>query len=182
MRLILIGILMLGVDYVLTDSSRPGPYGGDILERWLAERVVATGEIKVSAQSDERVQAAFKRARAAQPAESTLPFVEANDHGRKYEVWLMAPKRDQALAQLEALLAKFRDEYRGEFGRDLWTFSSPYVPPVRGQRMASMRLRVNLGLLLPALGALAAGAWLFWQAPPAARARMIRMLRGTEKQ
>ena len=97
MRLILVGILLLGVDYVLTDSSRSST--GDILERWLAERVVATAEIKVSAQSDERVHVAFKRAQAAQPAESTLTLVESNERGRKYQVQLMAPKRDQALTR-----------------------------------------------------------------------------------
>lgn len=167
----LLGILLLAGDYVLTDSSRV--ISGDMLERLLAERYVATGEIRVSAQDDNRVQIAFRRAQGAQTGESVLAFVSADDYGSKYQVRSTGPNHDQALMQLEALLDRFRSEYGGAFGRDVETFTSPTVRVVQTPELAAKRRKINLSLLLPGLAMLAVGLFLYWTAPKSDRIPLV---------
>ena len=77
-------------------------------------------------------------------------------------------------------MAKLRPD-GGEFGRDFWTFSHAYVPPVESPALVAKRRLVNLGLLLPGLAALAAGGGLYLiKSPPAARAQMRKMLIGSK--
>jgi hypothetical protein len=174
MRLILLGIVLLGTDYALNDRDH-------LLDRLLADQFTATGEIKVAALSDDPVQIAFKRAKEEQQADTVLTFVNANDHGRNYTVQLTTAKRDEALAKLEALLAKFRDFYGGEFGRDLWTFSDAYVAPAQNSRVISWSWRISMGLLLSGLGSLGAAAWLSRKVSPTGKAELMDMIFGIDR-
>ncbi|MEP6667717.1 MAG: hypothetical protein ABJF10_01105 [Chthoniobacter sp.] len=121
------GLLMVLAWMFYEASDFPG--------RMLAERVVATGEIKVMEVSDDPTQAAFGRALASQHVEAGLIFMKSDHQSRDYQVWLTAPDRTTALAQLEALLARFQQEHGGQFGKDLWTFSSSWVPPQQTPRV-----------------------------------------------
>jgi len=123
----LAGLLMVLAWVIYEARDFPG--------RMLAERVVATGEIKVMDNSDDPTQAAFARALAGHHVEAGLIFLKSDHQSRNYQVWLTAPDRTTALAQLDALLARFQKEHGGQFGRDLWTFSSSWVPPQQTPRV-----------------------------------------------
>jgi len=116
----------------------------DFPGRMFAERVVATGEIKVMDLSDDPAQAAFDRALASQHVAAGLIFMKSDHQSRNYQVWLTAPDRTTALAQLDALLARFQQEHGGQFGKDLWTFSSSWVPPQQTPRVRAWNQGMRL--------------------------------------
>lgn len=149
LRSLLIGILLLPLAYVLWSIR-------DFPGRMVAERVRATGDITVMAKTDDRVRETFAKVRSTQRGEAGLDFVKADRQTRKHEVWLIAPTRDEALAQLEALLAAFRTEHGGEFGKDIWTFTSAYVPHVRDEKVRAW----DTGMLAALGGMLALAAGL----------------------
>ena len=168
--LLITGILLLPLAWLLwTIRDFPG--------KMAAERVRATGDITVLAKDDARVRETFARVRAAQRAEAGLDFAEADRQMRKHDVWLTAPTRTEALAELESLIAAFRAEYGGTFGKDIWTFTSGYVPHVRSEKVRAWDTgtrAVFTAVLLLSLGAIVRGVLLFRAATVEEKTRIRR--------
>jgi hypothetical protein len=110
-RLAFLGIVLVMLSFAGGAVRNP--------EKFFAGKMVATGDITVMGHDGEQVEAAFERARSALHAEAGLTFMENDRQSIKYQAWLTAPDRAAALAQLEAVLAAFQEEYGGQFGRDV---------------------------------------------------------------
>ena len=163
LRIVLVGFLaLLGAFFFYTVLRwSPTTFG------WYADRLAATGEIEIWSQADARVQAAFQRAVASAPSDSSLQFLQADKRRRKYQVRVIAPDRTQALNQLNALLTQFAKEYGGEFNRDYSTSASSYVPPVVSSRGMLLKRLLTFGLLFLGLALIGSGAWLYRSKPGA---------------
>jgi hypothetical protein len=157
-RIMFVGVVLLGADFWLTDVWRTR--STDVLQRLLAEQTVATGEIRVSTVTDDRVQAAFKAAQAAKPAASTLAAPSTTAHGRSYEVRVTSARGGDPQPQLAALLAAFREEFGPSAPPDLWTYASPSALPLVTGKVTFRWWVVALGLLFTGGTLVAAGSFL----------------------
>jgi len=159
-RLMLVGAVLLAADFWLTDISRFR--SSNVLERWLAEQMVATGEIRVSSIPDDRVRAAFTAAQAATPAEPTLGVTNAAAHGLSYEVQVVVPRVEEpkAVPQLEALLAAFKAQFGPNPPQDLFTYARKAALPLKTEELAARWQEVAVALLLVGGLLLGAGYWL----------------------
>ena len=148
-------------------------------EKFFADKMRATGDITVMGQTGERAESAFARALEAQPEEAGLIFTKSDRQTRTYQVWLTAPTRAAALARLEALLKSFQREFDGQFGRDVWTFTSSWVPPAPTPKALAWRQRIRLVVLgLFAVGAvlMAGGVWMLWVAMKGDKRKVAALL------
>jgi hypothetical protein len=153
-QLILLGVLLLVAWYIVYDWV-------DVYGPLLSDRVEAMGDLRIGALNDAQIQAAFERTRAAHPADAVLIFIDADHQGRKYEVHVAAPDRDQAIEQRQRFVTAFAAECTAASGRVLWT-STNATPQVQMSPTAGLWLgRTKLGLLLLGLAALAAGGLLY---------------------
>jgi hypothetical protein len=153
-RLILIGILLLGADYLLLDGIRGDRYV--VIDRLLASRVTATGTIFVSP-PDDRVPTLFEEGRRALGVDARLSIEKSEPQAVNYDVTLTASDRSAALAALERLQAAVRDSYRVQTGHDLTTFSSAYVAPVVTTTRRAVKTGILGGLLLLGLACVGVG-------------------------
>jgi hypothetical protein len=153
-RLVLIGILLLGADYLLLERSRGDRYV--LIDRLLASRVTATGTIFVSP-PDDRLPTLFEEERRALGVDARLSVGKSEPQAVNYDVTLTAPDRSAALAALERLQAAVRDRYKGQTGHDLTTFSSAYVAPVVTTTLRAVRTGILGGLLLLGLACVGVG-------------------------
>jgi hypothetical protein len=153
-RLVLIGLLLLGADYLLLERSRGDQFV--LFDRLLASRVTATGTIFVSP-PDDRVPTLFEARRRAMGLDARLRIEKSVPQAVNYDVTLTAPDRSAALAALEQLLVAVHDSYRAQSGHDLTTFSSPYVAPVVTSTMREVKTGILGGLLLLGLACIGVG-------------------------
>lgn len=153
-RLILIGILLLGADYLLLERSRGDQYA--LIDRLLASQVTATGTIFVSP-PDDRLPTLFEEKRRALGVDARLSIEKSEPQAVNYEVTLTAPDRRAALTALEQLQAAVRDSYRAQTGHDLTAFSSAYAAPVVRTTLRAVKTAVLGGLLLLGLACVGVG-------------------------
>jgi hypothetical protein len=153
-RLVLIGILLLGADYVLLERTRGDGYV--LIDRLLASRVTATGTLFVSP-PDDRLSALFEEGRRALGVEARLSLETSEPQAVKYGVTLTAPDRAAALTALEQLLAAVRDSYRAQTGHELTTFGSAYVAPVVTSNLRAAKAGILGGLLVLGLACVGVG-------------------------
>ncbi|MEP7366067.1 MAG: hypothetical protein ABI972_22645 [Acidobacteriota bacterium] len=153
-RWILLGVLLLAAAYIVDDWAEIyGPY--------LADRVEASGDLRVGHLTDNQVQAAFDRTRAAQRVEAALLFLNADHQGRRYEVRLHAPDREQAVERAKNFLDQFAAECTAQSGNVLWTNHNA-TPQSQMSPLAGLWLRrIKLGLLFSGLAFLALGGLLY---------------------
>ena len=156
-RLVLIGILLLGADYVLLERTRGDGYV--LIDRLLASRVTATGTLFVSP-PDDRLSALFEEGRRALGVEARLSLETSEPQAVKYDVTLTAPDRAAALTALEQLLAAVRDSYRVQTGHELTTFGSAYVAPVVTSNLRAAKAGILGGLLVLGLACVGVGVGL----------------------
>lgn len=150
-RLMLVGVLLLGMDFALNDLSTSYLPNGNrisLLERLLAEQVRATGEVFVVGSGDERVMAAIAPVKASHPGNAGLDFIGTTAQTRKYEAWATAGNRIEALKTLDTLLVAIRDENKGRPDDSVQTFVSAYVPPVMTPSLKRRAATVIYGLLI----------------------------------
>jgi Protein of unknown function (DUF3592) len=153
-RLILIGLLMLGADYLLLERSRGDQFA--LVDRLLASRVTATGTIFVSP-PDDRVPPLFEARCRAMGLDARLRIEKSEPQAMNYDVTLTAPDRSAALAAMEQLLVAVRDSYRAQSGHDLSTFSNAYVAPVVTSTLRAVKAGILGGLLLLGLACVGVG-------------------------
>jgi len=153
-RLILVGIVLLGADYLLLERTRGDRYV--LIDRLLASRVTATGTIFVSP-PDDRLPTLFEEGRRALGVDARLSVEKSEPQAVSYDVTLTARDRGAALTALEQLQAAVRDRYRAQTGQDLTTFGSAYVAPVVTTTLRAVKAGILGGLLLLGLACVGVG-------------------------
>ena len=157
MRLLVVGLALLMLSLACGRMRNP--------EKFFAEKMVATGDIFVMAKSDARAEEAWARALAAQPEEAGMTLRKSDWQARTYDVWLTAPTRDAALAQLGALLDKFRENFTQDAMRDVQAFTSSWVEPKPTPKVRLWARRIRAAVLsMFATGVVmtAGGGWVLW--------------------
>ena len=148
-------------------------------ERFFADRMLATGDVHVLDTSDDRPMAAFARSLSSPPEDAHMTLVKSDWQSRTYQVSLTAPSRDVAIAELDALLERFRGEFTKDTGRDVSAFSSPWVVPVQTPAVQAWARRIRNVLW----GAVAAGAvsvvggvWMMWASVKGDKRKLAALL------
>ena len=134
-------------------------------ERFFADRMLATGDVRVLDTSDVEPMAAFARALSSPPEEARMTLVTHDAQSRTYQVLLSAPSRDAALAQLEPLLGRFRSEFTKGTGRNADAFADPWVVPVPTPAVQAWARRIKYalrGLVGAGAASVVLGAWMLW--------------------
>ncbi len=159
-RLVFFGVMLVMLAIAFSNASEfPG--------KLAAEKFVATGDIFVMDKSDDRSEAAFARALTSQGVEAGMNYKKSDWQSRRYDVWLIAPTRDIALAKLDALLKDFQREFGGDPIKDVTTFSSSYVLPLKTPKVLWWNHAMNTAVLTltgVGLAMVAGGCWVLWKA------------------
>lgn len=159
-RLIAIAVVLAAIDYALVDTTI-GTRSSTLLERWLADEVVATGEVRAASLPAERLEAAVVSAAAAVHVPPVVTRVEAA-RGAALRVQVVVPRSEEA--QAGPRLASLLDAVPAAFGAsppaDLLTSPPTSVLPYRSAAVVSRARGIAWGLLAVAVALAGAGAWL----------------------
>jgi hypothetical protein len=152
-------------------------------ERFFADRMLATGDVHVLDTSDVEPMAAFARALSSPPEDAHMTLVKSDWQSRTYQVLLSAPSRDAALAQLEALLGRFRSEFTKGSGRNTDAFADRWVVPVPTPAVQAWARRIKYvlrGLVGAGAASVALGAWMLWTSVKGDRRKFAELVFDTD--
>lgn len=158
-RLMALGVVVLGVAYAVTDTT--GRRSTTMLERWLADEVAVSIEVRADSTPADRLRAAID---AAAASAATVPTVTRLDAARgvAFQVRMVAPRGDEASATstAAAFVASLPDAFTPPRPADLMIAPPSPALPYRSEGVVARARVVTRGLLVAGVVLLGIGAWL----------------------
>lgn len=158
-RVIAAAVVLFAIDYALVDTT--GTRSSTMLERWLADEVVATAEIRAASLPAERLDAAITSVAAAEHVQPVVTRIDVA-RGAALQVQLVVPRADEArvVPRLTSLLAAVPATFGAAPPADLLISPPTTVLPYRSATVVSRARTIGLGLLAAALTLAGVGVWL----------------------